>query len=67
MERVLSGTNQAEYMKVNGRMIRGMDLDLRNLQMKIITSVNMSMARFMVKANINGHLDKSMKVLGRKA
>jgi hypothetical protein len=52
---------------VNGRMIRGMDLDLRNLQIRIIILVNISMERFMVKVNINGHLDNTMKVLGRKA
>jgi len=41
MARVSLGTNQEECMKVNGRMIRGMDLDLKYLQ--IITIILASM------------------------
>lgn len=67
MAKVLLGINQEEYMKENGRMIKDMDLDSRYLLIITIISVNMSMVRSMVRENINGNLDNTMKVLGRKA
>ena len=67
MARVLLGINQEEYMRENGRMIKDMDLDSRYLLIITIILVNMSMVRSMVRENINGNLDNTMKVLGRKA
>lgn len=67
MEKVLLGTSQAGSMKASGRMITGMALDLKSLQITIVILVSIGVARSMAKANINGHLGKNIKGLGRKA
>lgn len=43
-----------DYMKVNGRMIRGMEEAMKDIQMEIFIKENFSMGKPMGKGDING-------------